>query len=71
MPEWFVYDNSQYYPSAEIVEADTPQQAVDAATTGGSEGIIVFPLAAVALVINGADGGSGDVVNQIRAASGW
>jgi hypothetical protein len=54
MPEWFVYNNTQYYPWAEIVEADTPEQAVDIVTKGRhDEGAAVFPVDALAAVAEG------------------
>jgi hypothetical protein len=50
---WFVYDNETYYPSAEIVEADTAEEALDAYKAErrslGFHGIAVFPLDALAL----------------------
>lgn len=49
--KWFVYDNELYYPSAEIVEAETAEAALDVYKLENSStafyGIAVFPLDAL------------------------
>lgn len=52
MPKWFVYSNESYYPWAEVVEAETAEQAAESffesVTAEGFHGLAVFPLDALA-----------------------
>lgn len=48
--KWFVYDNETYYPSAEVVEADSAEGALAKVCDGGAfQGAAVFPFDALAL----------------------
>lgn len=50
MTKWFVYSGTRYYPSCEVVEADTPAEAI--ATAYDDEyykPFLVFPMDALAL----------------------
>jgi hypothetical protein len=53
MTRWFVYDNATYYPSGEIVAAETPEEAVAMVGTRVKDGALVFPLSALVLDIGG------------------
>ncbi len=51
--KWFVYTGETYYPYARVIEADTPEQAVERYedTEGEQRPVLVFPWDAVALKI--------------------
>ena len=58
--KWFVYDNEQYYPYAEIIEAETAEAALEPLKSlyesrhgDFRHGAAVFPLDALALDVNG------------------
>ena len=54
MASWFVYVGQAYYPWAETVEAETPEQAVAVAFEGRecTERVQVFPAEARAYFFN-------------------
>lgn len=46
--KWFVYVGPTYYPWGEVVDADTPEEAVIAAEAGDDNPVLVFPWDALA-----------------------
>ncbi len=49
MPEWFVYDNAEYYPEGQVIEAPSAEEAMERASLGlPIDGMLVFPLSALA-----------------------
>lgn len=65
MTEWFVYSHEQYYPSAEIVEAESPEEAARLACGSLiSGGVVVLPASAIAWVH---DNGLGVLLDSLRA----
>jgi hypothetical protein len=63
--KFFVHYDVEYYPYAEIVEADTPEQAVAMSDYERSNGVVaaVVPFDAVVLV--------GDPESQRSAVHSW
>jgi hypothetical protein len=51
MPRWFIYCGTNYYPSSEVVDADTPEQAVDRSQYDEwDRPLVVFPAEARVLL---------------------
>lgn len=57
MSLWFAYNGAEYYPRAQVVEADTAEQAAEAVRDEWSDDpIAVFPFEALAYRHDGDQG---------------